>query len=131
MTETDEAATSTVAGPESNPAVEHCMREWRRVYAEATDDDAEEYLTDNEAEKKANGAYLRALPPLSGYGNVCDFIACVANASATGLIRPQEAEHLLAAVKIAMGVLRFEPKPAGSAPRRPGRPRKTAPTEEK
>ncbi len=127
MTKTEEAATSTVEGPESNPAVERCLREWRRVYDEAADEDAEEYLTDDESKGKANEAYLRILPPLSGYRNISNFIACVAHAIATGLIRQKEAEPLLAAAKIAIGVLRFEPKPAGSAPRRPGRPRKNCP----
>jgi len=112
-----------------NDAVARCVRAWRitmKNECAELDEDEEEH----EAREAANAAYLHALPPLSGYRNICDFIACVSNGSMVGAIRQKDAEHLLASAKIALGALRFDPKPVASAPRRPGRPRKNNPTEE-
>ncbi|MGP8186175.1 MAG: hypothetical protein ACLQKY_08880 [Terracidiphilus sp.] len=106
-----------------NDAVANCVRAWRITMknerAELDEGDSE-----FEAEKVANDAYLGAMPPLTGYRNICDFIACVTQASMLDVIRQKQAEHLLAAAKIALSALRLEPKPAGSPRRRPGRPRK-------
>ncbi|MGA2571825.1 MAG: hypothetical protein ABSF23_15025 [Terracidiphilus sp.] len=112
-----------------NDAVARCVRAWRltmKKEREELDEGDSEY----EAEKASNNAYLGAMPPLSGYQNICDFIACVTNGSMVGVIPQRDAEHFLAAAKIALGALRLEPKPAASAQRRPGRPRKTAAKEE-
>jgi hypothetical protein len=111
-----------------NDAVARCISAWRLIMgnerAELDEDEDE-----SEAKEEANSAYLRAMPPLSGYQNICDFIACVTHGSMGGVIRQKDAEHFLAAAKIALCALRFDPKPAASAPRRPGRPRKNPTTE--
>ena len=120
MTETEEL----VEEPEFNPAVDRCMRAWDRALEEAQDD--EEYVSDDDAHARANIAFLSALPPLSGYRNISDFITCISKAIARNLIRQKDADRLLSVAKIAMNLLRFESKPAAAAPRRPGRPRKTA-----
>jgi hypothetical protein len=122
---TDESESEVPDRLTENDAVARCVRAWRITMknecAELDEDDS-----DYDAKEAANAAYLHALPPLSGYQNICDFIACVSNGSMVGAIRQKDAEHLLASAKIALCALRFDPKPAAAAPRRPGRPRKTA-----
>jgi hypothetical protein len=136
MTETNES-TTTESDPESfdeeseakypdrpsdNPSVSRCIRAWNRAYHKKLDEDE----SDNEAEEAGKRHYLRAMPPLAGYENVRDFIACVTYALLIEIIRPFEAEHYFAAANVALGALRRETKPA----RGPGRPRKTPATEE-
>jgi hypothetical protein len=120
---TDESGRGVPDRLYENDAVARCVRAWqitlKKECPELDDSDSE-----FEAKEAANCAYLHALPPLSGYQNICDFIACVSNGSMVGAILQRDAEHLLASAKIALGALRFNPKPAGIAPRRPGRPRK-------
>jgi hypothetical protein len=62
------------------------------------------------AEMKGERAFLRALPPLSGFDNIRDFIACVTYALATDVIIRSGAEPLLDAAKIALATLRHQPK---------------------
>ena len=111
-----------------NDAVERCNRAWQRAYNKEVadiDEDEDTYP----AKKAGNAAYRRAMPPLSGYQNICDFIACVTQAYMWDIIRHQQANHLFAAVKIALCALRQQPEPANSTRRGPGRPRKSTPSE--
>lgn len=97
-----------------NDAVAQCLRAWNITMKNERarlDEGESEY----EAEKEANEAFLAAMPPLSGYQNICDFIACVTQAYMWEVIRQKQAEHLFAAAKIALGALGLEPKLAGSA----------------
>ena len=134
MTETGELATNESESDvpdrlNENAAVARCVCAWRLTMSNERaelDEDESEF----EAKQAANDAYLAAMPPLDGYENIRDFIACVTCASMMDVIRQKDAEYYLAAAKIALAVLRHEPKHADSAPRRPGRPRKTTPTEE-
>ena len=63
------------------------------------------------AQKAGNQAYIRAMPPLSGYQNICDFIACVTNALVIDAIAACDAKRLFAAAKIAITAVRSEPAP--------------------
>jgi hypothetical protein len=118
--ETEESECEVPERLTENEAVAQCVRAWRITIANERDEDADEF----EAEKTANDAFLAAMPPLRGYENICDFIACVTQAYMLEVVRQKEAEHLLVAAKIALGALRLEPNPAGSVKRRAGRPRK-------
>src|ERR1700722_16924138 len=111
-----------------NDAVADCLRAWHiTMENELAKLDKDE--DDRHAEKKANEAFLAAMPPLSGHQNICDFIACVTQAYMWDILRHQQANHLFAAVKIALCALRQQPEPANSARRGPGRPRKSTPNE--
>lgn len=112
-----------------NDAVARCVRAWR-ITMKKQRAKLSKGESDYKAEQAAKCAYLLAMPPLSGYENICDFIACVTNGSMLGAIRQDDAEHYFAAAKIALGALRLDPKPAGIAARRPGRPRKSPAAEE-
>jgi hypothetical protein len=77
----------------ANKAIVRCMRAWNYAYKKkAADEDSTGY----QAEKAGNEAYLKATPPLVGYKNICDFIACINFASMTGIITRSEATHYLA-----------------------------------
>jgi|HubBroStandDraft_5_1064220.scaffolds.fasta_scaffold85983_1 hypothetical protein len=93
-----------------NDAVERCNRAWQRAYNKEVadiDEDEDTYP----AKKAGNAAYRRAMPPLSGYQNICDFIACVTNALVLDAIAACDAKRLLAAAKIAITAVRSEPAP--------------------
>jgi hypothetical protein len=136
MIETDQSETVAPTpqpplDPGENAAVEGCIRAWNAAYHKALDD-----LDDDDdrypAEQAGNKAYLAAMPRLAGFKNIRDFIACITYAAVNGAIRRDEADSFLEAAKVALTALRYEPKPAGLLPKRgPGRPRKSAITEEK
>jgi hypothetical protein len=95
---------NTTSDSPQNDAVDRCNRAWLRAYNKELpniDEDESTYP----AEKAGNQAYLRAMPPLSGYQNICDFIACVAHALVIDAIGAKDSERLLAAAKIAVVAL--------------------------
>ncbi len=79
-----EATPSPQQEPQPNPkasraAIKRCMAAWKRVYNENL-----KYADPTRAEKAlaalyASPAYCEAMPPLSGYENIRDFIACAAH----------------------------------------------------
>ncbi len=105
-----------------NKAIRRCKRAWNHTYrtelAAYKSRDGQE-----RAEDAANRAFLRATPPLSGYQNICDFIACINYAAITGMIIPDQAQCFLANAKIAISAVCHQPKAAGE-PRPVGRPPK-------
>lgn len=62
-----------------------------------------------DAEAAGDQAFLGAMPPLSSYDNICDFIACVAHAIVTGVLGQKDAIPLLEAAKAALCDLRELP----------------------
>ena len=108
-----------------NPAVMRCSRAWSVAYEKATDEGGDE----DDAEKDANSAYLRSMPPLAGFENVRDFIACIGYAQVTDIIHSYEAESLLATAKVALAAVRREGRLQACA-KGPGRPPKSLPPEE-
>src|SRR5271166_3304402 len=75
-----------------HPAVCHCINAWNRALnkAEAEGED------NCEARLRARAAYLRSMPPLAGFENVRDYIACVSFAQVAEVIVSFQAESLLA-----------------------------------
>ena len=112
-----------------NAAVALCCRAWH-ITMDNELARLQKGESDYEAKKQANEAFLAAMPPLSGYQNICDFIACATQAYMWEILRQKQVEHFLAAAKLALGALRFEPKQDGFERRGPGRPRKDAATME-
>lgn len=108
-------------------AIVRCMRAWNYTYRKVAadlDEDSSSYP----AEKAANQAYLRAAPPLRGYDNICDFIACINFASMTDIIIHREAAHYLANAKLALSAVLRKPETSNSSgdllvPAGPGSPR--------
>jgi hypothetical protein len=108
---------STKSDPLHNEAVERCNRAWQRVYNKELAD-IDEGESDYPARKAANEAYQRAMPPLSGYQNICDFIACIGHALVIDAIRPSDAGRLIAIAKIAIGAVRHEPAALKPSPQK-------------
>ena len=131
MTDSDELIIDDTAGaapgePDpctSNKAVAHCIRAWQCAYKQKLANLAEDD-TEWDAQKAGNLAYLRAMPPLAGYENIHDFIACVAYAEVTDMIMRREAIDFLAAAKVPLGALRHELASENPEPKPLGRPRK-------
>jgi hypothetical protein len=93
---------------DDNEAIVSCMRAWNYTYKKGRAED----LSDYQAEKAANQAYLRAAPPLRGYKNICDFIACINFASISDIVIPRDAQHYLANAKLALTAVLRKPKPS-------------------
>jgi hypothetical protein len=55
------------------------------------------------------------MPPLSGYENIRDFIACVAHAMLIGAIQSEQGSKLLYAAQVALCTVRNQPAPSKSA----------------
>ncbi len=88
-------------------AIDICMNAWSRAH----DKQAEKAgSTGWDCRNAGNKAYLKAAPPLSGYKNICDFIACINYASMTGVIIHKDAAHFLANAKIALSTIYHNPK---------------------
>jgi len=105
--------------PAENPSVQRCIDAWVRTYDKAKAA-GEEDIAAWEAGRKA---YLRNLPPLAGFENISDFIACVTYLQCDDSIDYNKAVELLASAKVALALVRHQ---ARLAPRRgPGRPRKS------
>jgi hypothetical protein len=97
---------SDVSGKEETIGV--CMNAWNRAHEEQ----AEHKGSSNwDCEKAGNKAYLKAVPALSGYKNICDFIACINDASMIGVISHNDAAHYLANARIALSAIYHQPKP--------------------
>ena len=61
------------------------------------------------ASVEADTAFRNALPPLSGYENICDFVACIAHAILIEAIQMEQASKLLYAAQIALSAIRCQP----------------------
>jgi hypothetical protein len=89
-----------------NAAVERCCQARDRAIDAAGPLGLDKYQIKECGEK----AYRAALPHLSGYENIRDFIACISHGVITGDIHPIEAPGLLYAAQVAISALRLEPK---------------------
>ena len=107
-----------------HPAVLRCINAWNHALGKA-----EAEGEDNcDARLRARSAYLRSMPPLAGFENVRDYIACVSFAQVAEVIGSFQAESLLATAKVALAAVRQEGRLLSSEPKRLGRPPKSIPT---
>ena len=97
--------------PARNPAVLHCCQVWQSSIQYSLEKKMDRYDT----KVRANAAYRNAMPDLSGYENIRDFIACTAHGMLIGVVDSIEGPKFLYAAQVALGALRHEPK----EPKRP------------
>jgi hypothetical protein len=92
-------------GAAANPAVARCLNAWENAYH------AEFAKCEDEcdAAEAAEKAYRDAMPPLSGYNNIRDFIACVVNAMLIGVIADNQGTKLLYGAQVALTTDRRQP----------------------
>jgi hypothetical protein len=93
-----------------NAAVAHCCDAWKYVYQASTREE-----DGDTARQVADEAYRIAMPPLSGYQNICDFLACAAHGILIGAIEEKSGTKLLYAAQIALSTIRQQPKAAEPA----------------
>jgi hypothetical protein len=106
---------------DDNEAIVRCMKAWNSAYkkeAANLDDDESDYP----AEKAGNEAYLRATPPLVGYENICQFIACINFAAMTDIVSHRETELYLGNARVALAALSLQPKPQATGVKSGGKP---------
>jgi hypothetical protein len=104
---------STAESPEAafypclkNPAVALCNEAWLKIHG-ATLERTKSLYT---AERCAAIAFRLAMPPLSGYKNICDFIACAGYGILLGAIKEKNAGKLLYAAQVALATVPKESK---------------------
>jgi hypothetical protein len=89
-----------------NPAVALCNEAWVKIHA-ATRERSKNLYT---AERCAAVAFRLAMPPFSGYQNICDFIACAGYGMLLGAIKEKNAGKLLYAAQVALAAVPRESK---------------------
>ena len=92
--------------PAAIPAIARCVDAWRRVHAAKLAKKFSKY----DACEAAGEAYRQAMPPLAGYDNIRDFIACVGHAMLLHVIYDPESTRLLYAAQVALSSVRLQPK---------------------
>jgi hypothetical protein len=112
---------ASVAAPESenrnNAALDRCVKAWQRTFDLASIDEDDDSLAppDNNstffARTQASLSFRDAMPPLSGYENIRDFIACTTYAMLKRILDKGECKELYRAAKIAMALLRINARP--------------------
>lgn len=88
-------------------AIDICRSAWNSAHKKRAE---EQNSSAWEREKAGNKAYLETVPALSGYKNICDFVACINYASMTGVITHVDAAHYLANARIALSTIYHNPK---------------------
>ena len=89
-----------------NPAVALCNEAWVKIHGATLERTKNVYT----AERCAAIAFRLAMPPLSGYQNICDFIACAGYGILLGAIKEKNAGKLLYAAQVALGTVSKESK---------------------
>jgi len=89
-----------------NPAVALCTEVWLKIHTATLKETGNVYT----AERCAAKSYRFAMPPLSGYQNICDFIACAGYGMLPGAIKAETGSKLLYAAHVALATVPKESK---------------------
>lgn len=100
------AAETLPSPPIHNPAVQRCCQARKRSLEASQKKGLDNY----NAKVNANVAYRNAMPDLSGYENIRDFIACITYGMLFDIIDSIEGLKFIYAAQIAIGAPRHEPK---------------------
>ena len=100
--------------PKGRIAIKRCCAAWKRAYDAYMEGKDGSQMTMYFAADDAGPAFCKAMPPLVGYENICDFIACAAHGILINAIPEKRANQLLYAAQIALASLNYEPKPRKS-----------------
>ena len=94
-----EPAKKTITNALDNPAVAHCSQIWDRVFTKFS---RRKDYQEEQAVAQADHAYRMAMPPLVGYENICDFIACVGYGILADVFVEGQGTKLLYAAQVAL-----------------------------
>jgi len=92
--------------PARSAAVQRCCAARDRTLEEFRARNAEKF----EAREQGAKSYRNALPDLSGYENIRDFVACISHGLLSGDISTINSPQYLYAAQVAISALRLEPK---------------------
>jgi hypothetical protein len=95
-----------------NPAVAHCFEVWKTIQDLLRAEGHTHATSDYEAAR----AYRHALPPLTGYQNIRNFIACVNYGILIGAIKDPISTRLLYGARVALSAVDPQEKRSGSRP---------------
>jgi hypothetical protein len=95
-----------------NRAVALCNEAWLKIHTATLKQTGNVYTAKNCASK----VFRLAMPPLSGYQNICDFIACVAYGMLLGAIKDENGTKLLYAAQVALATVPKESKTSKTQP---------------
>jgi len=104
------------SGNQQNAALDRCVKAWQRTFNLASIDPKNDTLappsddTTYFARKQASLSFRDAMPPLSGYENIRDFIACTTYAMLKNILDDDDCKSLFVAARIATAVLKAQPK---------------------
>jgi hypothetical protein len=108
--EANPAPALQTSSKQSRAAIKRCCAAWQRVYDAYMVGKDESGTADVVAAYLAGPAYCNAMPPLAGYENIRDFIACAAHGILINAIPEKRANQILYAAQVALASLHFEPK---------------------
>ena len=95
---------------QSRAAIKRCCAAWQHAYDAYLEGKENSILSRDFAATSAGPAFCRAMPPLAGYENICDFIACAAHGILIEAIPEKRANQLLYAAQVALSSLKRKPK---------------------
>jgi len=104
----EESRPNNPAHPDEHTAIARCILARQRAFGKALACGKSDFG----ASIDGNQAFLHALPPLSGFDNIRDYVACLTYAIAAGVISNQIAGVLLEGAKVALATLRPHAKPS-------------------
>ena len=84
-----------------NPAVALCTEVWQKINAATLERTKSPYT----GERCAGKAFRLAMPPLSGYRNICDFIVCAGYGMLLGAIKEENGTKLLYSAQVALATV--------------------------
>ena len=84
-----------------NPAVALCTEVWQKIHAATLERTKSPYT----GERCAGKAFRLAMPPLSGYRNICDFIVCAGYGMLLGAIKEENGTKLLYSAQVALATV--------------------------
>ena len=100
---------------QTRPAYKRCMAAWQRTFNKAMEGTEGTEIDAVCAADEAGESYCKAMPLLSGYENIRDYIACAAHGMLIGAIRPYRSPQVLYAAQLALASFNCEPKSRKSA----------------
>ena len=100
---------------QTRPAYKRCMAAWQRTFKPGMEGTDGIEIAAVFAAHDAREADCKAMPLLSGYENIRDYIACATHGMLIGAIPPKRSSQLLYAAQVALATLNCEPKSRKSA----------------
>jgi hypothetical protein len=104
-----------LSAKQARAAIKCCCAAWQRAYDAYLEGTSKDKYDKIEAAHHAGLAYCKVMPPLAGYDNIRDFLACTAHGILIEAIPQKRANQLLYAAQVALASLHYDTKPQKTA----------------